>query len=166
LTGYIERKAKNGYSDYPEGNDIAGIAVIVFGKAVLHVERRGGSYCGDVSLCYSAKSSLSRSLKQLHQKGLVKKCFPVYERGWIIFDDRNGVKRRYYGVRNKALKATWKDDKGLWVVEWLAFRSLPGGCHVWWMLTERGKDLIETDFIPRLDLSSEHKDPKRESGSQ
>ena len=144
----LERKVLQSFKtqpkdeEYPEGHNLEEIATVVFGKDVLNVERRGGHYCTGISICYAAKSSLSRTLKQLHQKGLVKKCIPVYNRGWIKREDVDGSPICFYGTKDKALKVTSKNDSGLWVVEWLSFRYLPSGCHVWWMLTDKAKGLV------------------------
>jgi len=127
---------------YPEGNDITGIAKLVYGEEVLDCARRGGHHCSDVSLCFAAKSSLSRTLNRLYQTGLVKKCKPIRHYGWFKRNnelDRGG----FYGILWKFLKTVSINEKGLFVVEKLNFKDLPWKCHVWWMLTDRGRKLAE-----------------------
>jgi hypothetical protein len=90
---------------YPEGSDEYGIAATVWGSDVLNTEKRGGYFCGDVSLAYAARSSLSRVLKRLLFRGLVKKCKPVYQRGWVRGMLPSGEKYGYYGLAAQFLRA-------------------------------------------------------------
>jgi hypothetical protein len=129
---------------YPEGNDIYSIAKKVFGDAVLDCERRGGHHCSDLRLAHAAKSSISRTLKNLFHKGLVKRCIPIYHYGWTRVHFRDGTTNGFYGkLRDlQFLKAASINEHGLCVVEKLAFKELPDRCHVWWILTEKGKQRL------------------------
>jgi len=129
-------------SHYPEGNDIRGIAKLVYGEEVLDRVRRGGHYCSDVSLCFAAKSSLSRTLKNLWEKGLVKKCKPIRRYGWFK-ENKELDRASFYGVLWQFLKAVSINENGLFVVEKIDFKTLPWKCHVWWMVTDKGKSLAE-----------------------
>jgi hypothetical protein len=138
----ISQPKPRGHSEnYPEGSDEFGIASTIWGDQVLNRESRGGHFCGDVSLAHSARSSLSRTLKQLLFKGLVKKCKPVYQRGWVRGTlISSGEKYGLYDIVSKFLRAQWLGDSG-WRYEKLNFERLPRGCHVWWQLTEKGKEV-------------------------
>lgn len=128
----FSQPAKDEY--YPEGHSINEIALLIYGSKALTNYSIGNQIKAPV------KSSLSRSLKQLHHKGLVKKGVPIYRYGWIINEDLDGSAIKYYGKIESFLKATSKNDNGLWHVESLSFKSLPDGCHVWWMLTGKAKE--------------------------
>ena len=134
-------KTPSSHEYYPEGHNLEEIATVVFGKDVFNVERRGGRYVGDVNICYAAKSSLSRTLKNLWQKELVKKCQPIYIRKWQHLEDRDGSILKFYGIAQRYLRIIWL-RYGRYVVEELDFQFLPDRCHVWWMLTDKAKGLM------------------------
>jgi hypothetical protein len=119
---------------YPEGHGTNELAVLVYGsKALTHYSM------GD-EITSSVKTSLSRVLKQLFEKGCVRRCKPVYHYGWIkLYGASIGG---YYGVIEKKLKVIWRQKDGSYVGEWRQFEFLPFGCHVWWMLTPEAKELL------------------------
>lgn len=141
LAALSKGKPREEYQYHPEeGNDTRGIAELVFGKEVFHCERRGGQYCFNITLCYAAKSSLSRVLKSLWLKGLVKRCRPIYRYGWHKADEDLGP---FYGKMRlmQFLRVVSIDEKGMFHLQELHFKQLPYRCRVWWMLTEKGKEL-------------------------
>ena len=125
------------------GSDYEGIAEIVFGDSVLHTDKKNGHFCTDLSVCYAAKASLCRSLKNLFKKGLVKKCHPIYRRGWQKpdeWDKEHGIGAFYTKV-SEELRVTCVNEQGQTSNETLRigqYQHLPHRCHVWWMLTEKG----------------------------
>ena len=147
LAALKKGKPKERFSHFPEGNDIQGIARIVWGDEVFNCAKRGGHYCSDVTLCYAAKSSLSRVLKKLWQYGLVKRCKPIYHYGWYKpYIDQNGEKYSgFYGLIRELqfLRAISLTETGQYNVEKILFKSLPYHCRVWWILTDRGRKLAE-----------------------
>ena len=134
------------YGSYPdEGNNVEGIAKIVYGDKVLHRERIGGHYVSNLSVCYSAKSSLSRVLKQLVKKGLVKRCTPYYHGRWEGVDKESGSVG-FWNRRLLNLSSCWVDEEGDWrkgTISIGRFTVLPHGTRVWWVLTDRGKADLE-----------------------
>lgn len=130
----------------PEGNDTAGIAEAVWEKHMSD----------------SAKTSLSRSLKKLYEKGLVKKGVPIYSYGWRKRDkdipDSTGIWGRIdkdsYLLTTEILPGGYVNKERLpFVVEegepnfWgqrnRRYMELPYGMKKWWMLTSKGKYCID-----------------------
>lgn len=127
---------------HPEGNDVEGIAGLVFGEKVLNCEKPGGHYCTGRSVCYSAKSSLSRTLHMLWLKGFVKYCKPIYRYAWHPADPESDSVG-FYGKTSKTLRcAELRGDGHLWTTDELfpLKTELPHRTHVWWKLTERGRE--------------------------
>ncbi len=62
----------------------------------------------------------------------------IYQWGWTPASE-DGMFVGCYRKIDRFLKATWKDDSELWHVEQIDFKQLPESCHVWWMLTEKGR---------------------------
>jgi len=133
LTALLELKPQEEYCP-KEGNNIEGIASIVYGEEVFGCERRGGHACVDLSVCYAAKSSLSRALKSLWKKGLVKKCKPIYESYWVKGNE-SGV--GFYNRELVHLRAV-SIDFDRYRIEEISVKHLPDRTHVWWLLTEKG----------------------------
>ena len=140
LEALSQPRSKDKYEHYPdEGNDQKGLGKLVFGDDVLNCERRGGHFCSDISMCYATRSSLSRILKQLFLKGLVKRCEPIYYYGWTPRYDENSC--GYYGKTKRFLRAI-SIEYGRYKIEEWPFRELPYRCHVWWILTEKAKHVL------------------------
>ncbi len=137
------------YGNYPnEGNNVEGITKIVYGDRALNCEKAGGHYVSDVSVCYSAKSSLSRTLKSLWMKGMVKKCHPRYRRYWHKPNEwnRERVGGGFYGADLMGLDASWINEEGISYTNYIrasGFSQLPHRTRVWWILTDKGKDVVE-----------------------
>lgn len=129
---------------YPDGNDMEGIAESVFGGKVLNCERPGGHYCTNLSVSYSAKSSLSRTLHTLWLKGFVKRCRPIYRHTWHPADSEFGLVG-FYGkdwswvLRCVELSADGSPQIQDETLSRIAGFQLPHRTHVWWRLTERGR---------------------------
>ena len=126
--------------EFSEGNNYEGIAKSVYGNSVLHRWKRGGHFCDGVSICYAVKSSLCRSLKSLFEKGMVKKCHPIYRRGWRKAEypeETSFYDRKLSSVlRAVSINEDGKDRVESIILQW---KKLPYRCHVWWMLTEKGE---------------------------
>lgn len=134
---------KCGY--YPsEGNNVKGIAKCVYGEEVLDCESRGGYYVQNLGVCYAAKSSLSRVLKRLWEKGLVKKCKPIYESFWMKAGTGRYGGPGYWRRQLMYLKAV-SIISGRYHVEEVSANQLPDRTHIWWMLTEKGKEGRKSD---------------------
>lgn len=137
------------YAVYPKGNDMYGIATIVYGVS-------GRAY-QNLALESSMYSTLSSVLHRLWRKGLVVMCTPEYRRKWqgksIWKEGTGGV-----GFMNKELVGLktlyWKsgefrparelvkeacDNRGY------TYKGLilPNRTHKWWMLTENGRKIAE-----------------------
>ena len=145
-----KQRPRESYDYYPEeGNDTRGIASMVYGEKVLKRERVGGNYCSDISIAYSAKSSLSRALKSLWNKGLVKRCKPRYRRYWHKPDDWDRERGRsigFYGADLMGLNDSWVNEKGIYCTDYIrasSFSKLPRRTKEWWILTDSGKDVFE-----------------------
>lgn len=127
---------------YPkEGNDTYGIASIVYGRDVLDPY-------SNASLTDSAKSSLSRALKSLWRKGMVKKCHPEYRRYWHKPNEWNReiMGGGFYSADLMGLDASWVNEEGVHCTDYVrasGFSQLPHRTRVWWILTDRGKDVFE-----------------------
>ena len=142
LKALSKKRPRESYEYYPEeGNDTYGIASIAYGRDVLNPYHN--TYLTD-----SAKSSLSRALKSLWRKGMIKKCLPRYRRYWHKPDDWN--KERgvvgFYGADLTGLNASWLNEKGVYCTDYIrasGFSQLPHRTRVWWILTDRGKDVFE-----------------------
>lgn len=138
---------KEEYITFPkEGIGFQGIAKRVYGEAVLNCETRGGPYVENLTICYSAKSSLSRTLKKLWKNGLVKKCVPKYRRYWCIEDDGGG----FYSVRLSGLYASWINENGVYCTDLIwtrKYASLTYRSKIWWILTQLGKDRVKGGSI-------------------
>lgn len=142
LVALLEGKPKGEYDYYPdEGSDVKGIAKILYGSDVFGCERRGGRICMDLqgSVCYAVKASLSRTLKQLFRKGLVKRCKPIYASFWVKANPEY-ESGGYYTRRIRYLRAISIHNGGKYRVEEIQCRELPERCHVWFMLTDEGKE--------------------------
>ena len=99
-------------------------------------------------MTYSISSSLSRALKKLWHKGLLKKCKPSYEYRWHKlgpYDESGSV--GYYGKDFQNLRAFEFKNGNKFPTETLIrvprYTQLPHKTHVWWILTEKGKDIAE-----------------------
>ena len=118
------------YGSYPdEGNNVEGIAKIVYRDQVLNCEKAGGHKISNLSVCYSAKSSLSRVLNRLVKKGLVKRCTPYYHGRWEVADKERGSGGFWYR-RLLNLSSCWVDEEGDWrngTISIDRFTSLPHG---------------------------------------
>ena len=145
LNALFEKRVAE-YGNYPdEGNNVDGIAKIVYGDKVLNREKIGGPYVSNTSVCYSAMSSLSRVLTRLVKKGLVKRCTPYYHGSWEVADKERGSVGFWYR-RLLNLSSSWVDEEGDWRTDTIMigrFARLPHGTRVWWILTDRGKDVFE-----------------------
>ena len=149
LKALSKQRPMESYDYYPkEGNDTCGLASMVYGQQALNCERVGGRYVSNLSIAYSVKSSLSRTLKNLWKKGIVKKCLPEYRRYWHKPNerDRETIGGGFYGADLKGLNASWINEDGVHCTSFIrasGFYSLPHRTRVWWIPTDRGKDVIE-----------------------
>uniref|UniRef100_A0A6M3LY08 Uncharacterized protein n=1 Tax=viral metagenome TaxID=1070528 RepID=A0A6M3LY08_9ZZZZ len=149
LEALSKQRPRESYEYYPkEGNDTCGLAAMVYGQGALNCERVGGNICSGVSVAYSAKSSLSRALKSLWMKGMVKKCHPRYRRYWHKPNewDRERGDVGFYGADLTGLNASWVNEEGVHCTDYVrasGFSQLPHRTRVWWILTDREKDIVE-----------------------
>jgi hypothetical protein len=140
-----QRTSSYTYEEFPEGNNAEGIAKLVFGEAVFNRERRGGHYCDDITLCYAAKSSLSRIFQSLFKKGLVAKCKPRRRGGIVTAQDGVDHVIHYYSPNAwKWLQGCWISEHGNILYDKRCCHSLPYKCHQWYMLTPYGKQIVES----------------------
>lgn len=149
LKALSKQRPSESYEYYPkEGNDTCGLASMVYGQNVLNCAQVGGYYTSNLSVAYSAKSSLSRTLKNLWRKGIVKKCHPEYRSYWHKPDERGRERGDvgFYGADLKGLNASWLNEEGDQCTDHIqaySFSQLPPRTRVWWIPTDRGKDVIE-----------------------
>jgi len=149
LKALSKQRPRESYEYYPkEGNDTCGLASMVYGQRALNCERVGGNICSGVSVAYSARSSLSRALKSLWKKGIVKKCHPEYRRYWHKPNEWNRERMGggFYGADLTGLNASEVDEEGVLYTNYIrasGFSTLPHRTRVWWILTDSGKDVIE-----------------------
>lgn len=120
----------------PEGNNVYGIAKQVYGESVLNPYQ-------DLSLKYSVRSSLNRILKHLWKRELVLKCRPNYYYSWEKVKDRNGTVIGWWGKTLRYLRSYKYDERGSNFVSVPRFARLPDRTHIWWLLTDKGRDLAE-----------------------
>lgn len=140
--------------NYPkEGNDMKGIAEIVYGQKVLNCERIGEHYCENLSVCYSAKSYLSNILNELFRKGLVKKCSPNYHYYWQKKDEFESDSTGSWRKELKGLQARWYEStSGQFIIGNISldrWTRLPTNTKFWWILTDKGKEIAGTGLRER-----------------
>jgi len=152
LEALSKQRPRDSYEYYPkEGNDTCGLASMIYGQKVLNCAQVGGHYCSNLSVAYSAKSSLSRALKSLWRKGMVKKCRPRYRRYWHKADEwqREAGLGGFYGADLTGLNASWLNEEGVHCTDYIwasGFSELPTRTRVWWIPTDVGK-VRAKDFI-------------------
>lgn len=124
--------------DYPkQGNDTYGLASIVYNEKGLDPYR-------NLSLTCAVKSSLSRVLNRLYRKGLVKKCKPIYRYSWHKKEggDDSGLVS-YHGKDFEGFRAYEYGKNHEIIGRTTMYESLPHRTKVWWILTEKGKNIAE-----------------------
>jgi hypothetical protein len=124
-----------------EGYNTEGIASQVYGDEVLN------DYYHNLSICPAAKSTLSRTLKSLFNKGMVKKCKPHYRYRWGRYgdDEPDGPDYNFPCKDLEHLDARYKKDDKIIdeTIRVPTFTSLPKRTHVWWMITDKGAAYLE-----------------------
>jgi hypothetical protein len=137
----LENHALEAIAQHDKGCNTLQIAKDVWGAPVLGREKRRGHNCYNMPLCYAAKSSLSRTLKQLWLKGLVVKCKPIHYYGWVKVTFKTGEKGAYWGKARNFLRGMWFMDGQVYSNEIEIDKfDLPENCRVWYFITQKGKE--------------------------
>ena len=151
----VSRPHKEEWDTFPEGMDITGIAEMIYGAEALHRERRGGHYC----------SNLARKIgslpypEQIAQNRASQEGETTYNSYWCKAEDsETGI--AFWARRLSGLKVTWTIDKalegGLMLQGYIHLNNhtLPDGTRVWWMLTDKGREMLDAIKERRLDVEA------------
>lgn len=145
----LERKVlaalaqSRGNDRYPQqGNDEYGICQILLPASLDpdYISFPPGP--GQCSITSSVRSSLSRALNTLYRKGLVKKCTPSYRYTWHKKDDELGLVG-YFGKEYSLEMVVKEAGQPTKLESFGQFRTLPQRVRYWWLLSEKGKELLD-----------------------
>jgi hypothetical protein len=137
-----ENRQKEEY-EYPpeEGNDILHIASKIYGAEALT------SNLWRTGVKESPKSSISRTLRALWNKGLVKVGKPHYRKYWCKcsdYDKEKGFGGGFNSVELVGLNVAWLNNKEVYCTDYIRFfkrTTLPLQTKKWWLLTDKGKEV-------------------------
>ena len=93
------------YKEYPDGNNMEGIASCIYGPNAIHERGETGNFISQSSLDLpflrnSIKATLTRTLKKLWIDGLILKCLPVFK---VYWEKKTILRKILVGIQKRTL---------------------------------------------------------------